>query len=96
MRTRRPARADAREIMRTGQPIVGPVRARGVARRPRELGLHDQGPLRDRDRRRRSGSFGISRDITERQLAEEHAEVQASSSRPQTGSSSSSSRSRTP
>jgi diguanylate cyclase (GGDEF)-like protein/PAS domain S-box-containing protein len=71
-----PARAAELEIMRTGQPVVG-VEEREVWPDGRVTWVSTtKVPLRTRDQRM-IGIFGLSRDITERKLAEEQAEVQA-------------------
>lgn len=70
------AMRDEREVMRTGQPLVGKdereVWADGQVRWVSTTKL----PLRDADGRT-IGTFGISRDITARKRAEEHLYEQA-------------------
>jgi diguanylate cyclase (GGDEF)-like protein/PAS domain S-box-containing protein len=71
-----PARAAELEIMRTGEPVVG-LEEREVWQDGRVTWVSTtKVPLRTRDQRM-IGIFGLSRDITARKLAEEHAQKQA-------------------
>ncbi len=71
-----PARAAELEIMRTGEPIVG-LEERELWRDGRVTWVSTtKVPLRARDDRL-IGIFGLSRDITERKLADELAQEQA-------------------
>jgi diguanylate cyclase (GGDEF)-like protein/PAS domain S-box-containing protein len=71
-----PARAAELEIMRTGEPIVG-LEEREIWRDGRVTWVSTtKVPLRTRDNRL-IGIFGLSRDITERKLADELAQQQA-------------------
>jgi diguanylate cyclase (GGDEF)-like protein/PAS domain S-box-containing protein len=71
-----PARAAELEIMRTGKPIVG-LEEREIWRDGRVTWVSTtKVPLRTRDNRL-IGIFGLSRDITERKLADELAQQQA-------------------
>jgi PAS domain S-box-containing protein len=66
----RPAFEDEREIMRTGRPVVAKEEKETWEGRPDQWVLTTKMPLRGPDGRV-VGTFGISRDITERKAAEE-------------------------
>ena len=71
-----PARAAELEIMRTGMPIIG-LEEREEWPDGRVTWVSTtKVPLRSRDQRM-IGIFGLSRDITERKLADERAQAQA-------------------
>ncbi len=71
-----PARAAELEVMRTGEPVVG-LEEREVSADGRVTWVSTtKVPLRTREGRV-IGIFGISRDITERKLAEQHTQQQA-------------------
>src|SRR5262249_12876862 len=65
----RPAYEDEQEIMRSGRPVLGKEEREGWPRRPDRWVLSTKMPLRAPDGRT-VGTFGISRDITERKEAE--------------------------
>jgi diguanylate cyclase (GGDEF)-like protein/PAS domain S-box-containing protein len=71
-----PARAAELEVVRTGEPVVG-LEEREVSADGRVTWVSTtKVPLRTREGRV-IGIFGISRDITERKLAEQHTQQQA-------------------
>ena len=67
------ALADEREIMRTGVPIVNKEECESFADRPQRWVATSKFPLRD-PQGSIIGTFGISRDITRRVLAEQEAQ----------------------
>jgi len=66
----RPAFEDEQEIMRTGKPVYGKLEKECWPGRPDRWVLTNKMPLRDPDGKI-IGTFGISRDITEKKLAED-------------------------
>ena len=72
-----PARAAELEIMRTGEPIVGLEEREDWLDGRVTWVSTTKVPLRNREQQL-IGIFGLSRDITERKLAEQHSQEQAS------------------
>ena len=72
-----PARAAELEVMRTGEPIIGLEEREDWPDGRVTWVSTTKVPLRSRDQQL-IGIFGLSRDITERKLAEQHAQEQAS------------------